>query len=62
MKAEVIEKTIAYGKNRYRVSSTGKWKVLMYGCWPDGNGKPTYRWASISEDKVPQPVKQKGAL
>lgn len=62
MKTEVIGKIIAYGKTRYRVSSTGKWQVLMFGCWPDGNGTPRYRWAPIPGDKVPEPVKREGGM
>lgn len=56
MKAVVCEKTIAYGKNRYRVSSNGNWKVLMWGCWPHGNGIPSYKWAGIPAEKVPKVV------
>lgn len=62
MKVEVIEKTIAYGKNRYKVSFTGKWQVLMWGRWPDGNKRPAYRWIDISEDRVPESVKQEGGI
>ena len=58
-KAEVVEKTIAYGKNRYRVSASGKWSVLMWGWFMDGNEKPECRWGAIPEDRVPEAVKQK---
>lgn len=57
--AIVCEKTIAYGRQRYRVDSSGKyWQVLMFGSHgpndpPDGL---SWKWRPIPKDKVPKEV------
>lgn len=56
MKAVVCERTIALGRNRYRVDDNGSWTVLMWGWWPDSNELPSYRWRPIPEDSVPDEV------
>ena len=58
MKARIIEKTIACGRNSYRITSDGKWKILLWGTWPNSNGIPSYRWVFISETKIPESVIQ----
>lgn len=58
MKATVIEKTISFGKNRYKVDSNGRWLTLMWGWWPDRGSRPSSRWVFIPENKVPEEVKQ----
>ena len=58
MDATICEKTIAYGKQRWRVSSSGKWSVMMWGWWSDGGGHPSYRWVGIESAKVPKEVKE----
>lgn len=56
--AYVREKTIALGRNQFRVDRQGNWQVLMFGWWPDSNGRPSYRWQPIDADRVPGKVKQ----
>ena len=58
MTATVCEKTIAFGKQRWRVNSKGQWSVLMWGWWPDGGNYPSYRWERVDNDKVPKEVKE----
>lgn len=59
MKASVCEKTIAYGKNRFRTDGKN-WAVLMFGVYgPSCNGIPSYRFVNIPESKVPDEVKRK---
>lgn len=53
----VVEKTISFGKNRYRVDSKGNWTTLMFGWWPTGTN-PSWRWSPISKDRVPIEVRQ----
>ena len=57
MRAKVCEKTIAHGKNRYKVSSDNKWSVLMWGWYPDSKETPSYRWTNILKEQVPKVVK-----
>lgn len=59
---EVCEKTITYGKQRYRVNSLGEWSTLMWGWWPDGGDYPSYRMVAIDKKKVPKEVLAKGAI
>lgn len=57
MKAEIICKEIAFGKNTYRLSPLGNWSVLMCGSFPFQNERGlTWRWVSIAKDKVPKEV------
>jgi len=60
MQAQLIGKTIAHGKNTYRVDSMGNWSVLMWGWWSNGGSRPSWRWGSIPTDKVPDDVKRMG--
>jgi len=59
-KASVCEKTISFGKNRYRVDSNGNWMVLMYGS--HGPNDPpvglSWKWRKIPSDRVPNEVKE----
>jgi hypothetical protein len=59
-KARVCEKTIAYGKQRYRVDSPGEhWQVLMFGTFgPEDKGIPRHKWMPIPKDKVPDKVRE----
>jgi hypothetical protein len=59
MKPSVIGKTIAHGKNRYRVTGS-VWEVLMWGWWPNNNGRPEWRWEFIPASKVPHEVRKAG--
>lgn len=62
MKDKVIisEKTIAYGRQHYKVNTVGDWQVLMYGS--HGPNDPpvglSWKWRSIPIDKVPDEVKK----
>lgn len=56
--AEVIEKTIKYGKNRYKITSEGNWQILMFGWWPSNTGRPSFRWVPIEAKRVPEEVKK----
>jgi len=59
MDAYIIEKTIAWGRNRYRIDSRGNWKVLMFGTYgPEDHGIPSYKYEPIPESKVPEEVKK----
>ncbi len=55
--ATVCERTIAYGKQRWRVNSNNEWSVLMWGWWPESNQYPSWRWQYIDSNKVPKEVK-----
>lgn len=58
-KASVCEKTIAYGRQRWRVSG-GHWQVLMFGS--HGPNDPqrglSWKWHDISKERVPHEVKR----
>ena len=58
MKATICEKTIAYGKSRYRVDTKDNWQVLMYGshCPNDPPVGLSWKWHYIPKDRVPQKV------
>ena len=57
--AEIREKIISYGKQRYRVNSKNKWLVCMFGTFgPADNGIPRHGWVSIPENKVPDGVRK----
>ena len=60
-KATICEKTIAWGNQRYRTSGKGHWQVLMFGS--HGPNDPpvglSWKWHTISEDRVPDKVKEK---
>jgi hypothetical protein len=59
LEAKISQKTVTYGKNRYRYTeATDRWEVLMFGWWPDSKGKPDWRWELISSDRVPAAVKK----
>ncbi len=56
----ICERTIAYGKQRWRVNSHNEWSVLMWGWWPDSNGYngyPSWTWQEIEINRVPKEVK-----
>jgi hypothetical protein len=58
MEAEIINTTIAYGNNRYRLDVSGNWMCLMFGTFgPDDHGVPRHAWRPIPADKVPADVK-----
>ena len=59
MEASVVGKTISYGKARFRVTGS-VWEVLMWGWWPDGGSRPSYRWRMIPADRVPPEVRKAG--
>lgn len=60
MKAKICEKTIAYGKNRFKTDGKGNWEILMFGTYsPVCNGIPSYRFMPIPESKVPAEVRRK---
>ncbi len=60
MKAIICKKTVAYGKNRYKIDINGNWQVLMYGS--HGPNDPpvglSYKWYPIPKAKVPNKVKE----
>lgn len=60
MDAKVIEKTIAYDKQRYRTNIKGVWQVLMYGS--HGPNDPpvglSWKWRNIPENRVPKKVRE----
>jgi len=62
MKPIICEKTIAYGKNRFRVDKNRNWKILVFGS--HGPNDPpvglSYKWIRIPENKVPKEVKRSG--
>jgi len=59
MDAHIIEKTIAYGKNRYRTDGNGNWKILMFGTYgPEDCGIPSHRYMPIPKLEVPEDVKK----
>lgn len=55
-KVEMVERTYAHGRNRYRVNSRGEWSALLWGFFPTGP-TPRYQWSSIPTDKVPAEVR-----
>ena len=59
-KATICEKTIAYGKQRYRVNTNGNWQVLMFGShgYDDPHVGLSWKWRYIPRDKVPKNVKK----
>ena len=62
MKTTVCEKTIAYGKNRYKTDGS-KWWTLVFGTYsPACKGIPSWRYVPIPIDKVPKEVIAKGEL
>ena len=54
--AEVIGKTIRYGKNTYRYNGGGYWQVLMFGSFPTTKVGLEWKWVSIGQDEVPDSV------
>jgi len=59
---QVSEVTIQHGKQSYKTNGKG-WKVLMFGTFsPACNGIPSYKYVLISEDRVPQEVKDKSCF
>ena len=58
MKADVCEKTIAYGRNQYRVDKNDNWLCLVFGTTgPQDNGIPRYSWIAIPKERVPAEVR-----
>jgi hypothetical protein len=55
---QVCEKTIAYGRTQYRVTSSGEWSVLMWGWFGSDQGRPIYRFEPIPADRVPEEVRK----
>lgn len=58
--AEISEKTISYGKQRYRTDMSGNWQVLMFGSHGP-NDPPTglsWKWRYIPIKQVPDEVKK----
>lgn len=60
IKPEIIERTIKYGKGRYRISSDENWQVLTFG--KHGPNDPpvglSYKWYYIPANRVPDEVKR----
>ena len=60
-KARVVEKTIAYGRCRFRSDGKGNWRVLMFGS--HGPNDPpvglSWKWGPIPEGRVPKEVREK---
>jgi len=56
--AAVSHVGISYGRQQYRLYSHGEWQMLMFGWWPDSNGRPSHRWRPILTDKVPRAVQE----
>jgi hypothetical protein len=60
IKPEVCGKTIAYGRQRWRVDANNNWQVLMFGS--HGPNDPpvglSWKWVWISADRVPEEVKR----
>ena len=58
--ATICGKTIAYGKQRYRIDSSDNWQVLMFGS--HGPNDPivglSWKWRYIPIDRVPDEVKK----
>jgi len=58
MSPKVIEKTIALGKQRWRINEDGSWSVLMFGSFPfQKEPGLIWRWVSIEAKNVPTEVK-----
>jgi len=58
MKAEVIGKTIKYGKQTWRITS-GHWQVMAFGTrGPEDNMIPRWYWLDVKEERVPDGVKE----
>ena len=59
-KAKICEKTIAWGRQHYRVNNNGDWMVLMFGS--HGPNDPpvglSWKWHIIPKDRVPNEVKK----
>ena len=54
MNVELVERTFNYGAQSWRVNSENKWKVYMWGWWPDSNGCPSGRYMPVATEKVPK--------
>lgn len=57
-KAKVCGKTIAYGKQRWRIDAKGNWSVLMFGSHindPSGAGL-SWKWHRVDKKRVPEDV------
>lgn len=62
MEAKVCEKTIVWGKQRYRTNGKD-WLVQMWGTYsPDCKGIPSYRYMPIPEDRVPKEVREQSGI
>lgn len=62
MRAEVIGKTIAQGKNRWRLNPDGSWDVLMFGSFPYQTAPGlVWRWVAVKTEQVPKEVKEAAA-
>ena len=59
-KAIICGKTIAYGKQRWRVDVKGNWEVLMYGSHiNDSPGAGlSWKWHHIDKKDVPKEVEK----
>jgi hypothetical protein len=54
----VSEKTITYGQNQYKVTSSGEWSVLMWGWFGLGQDRPIYRFEPVATERVPWEVRK----
>jgi len=56
--AQVVSKTVKYGKNHYRLNANGTWSALAFGSFGPEDRGLRYGWIHISSDRVPQKVKE----
>ena len=55
---KVVCKTVRHGSQHWQLNADGSWSALAYGFFGPSDVRPRYGWISISEDKVPNEVKQ----
>jgi hypothetical protein len=58
MEAITVGKTIAYGKNRFKVDADGNWSVLLFGTSGPGQN-PHYYYSHVKKEKIPAEVLKK---
>ncbi len=58
MEAQIVSKTVKYGRQRWKLCENGAWMVLMFGS--HGPNDPpvglSWKWIRISKDRVPDEV------
>lgn len=54
--AKVIGKTVAIGKQRWRLNEDGTWNVLMFGSFRPNQNDLHWEWVYIDIKKVPKEV------